>query len=173
MSFEINIVSIEQKNTTHFGQDLSILVQNEIEHKDEGVARYYKIWPQMCKTEGIWYTLGRIHRGFFSAIPICESDFHISPKVLPIPNWITDPDVIESLTPISIKEEYINDFKTIVECLINESPQKKILFLARYQCPDEEVMIEPITLDEFYSRLENKNILFNACYTIIGGTTKG
>ena len=168
MSFEINIISIAQKNVSNFRQDLSIIVQNEIEHNDEGVARFYKIWPQMCKTEGIWYTLGRIHRGFFSAIPICESDFHISPKLLPIPSWITDPDVIESLTPISIKKDYIKDFKEIVECLINDSPQKKILFLARYQCPDDEVMCEPIMLEDFYLYLKEKNILFNVCYTIIG-----
>jgi len=165
MSFEMHIISVAQRKVSQFRHDLSITVENEIDHKEEYVSRYFEIWPTMCRTEGIWYEL-TVYDGIDSAVPICGFYPDISPGLLPIPKWVTDLPTIESLTPIYIKDPFNEEFKEILECLINESPQKKVLFHARYQCPDTEIMMEVMTLEEFYSNLENKKILFNACYTI-------
>jgi hypothetical protein len=163
MSFELNILSVNQKKVTKFREDLSIIVENEVE--DEKL-RYFEIWPFMCQTKGIFYTLGVIYKGYFNAIPICSSNFDIEPDHLPIPQWITDESVKGSLTPLKINETYIKEFKEILELLINESPQKTIMFHSRYQCPDYEVIQGVLSLDNFYNQLESNKILFNVCYII-------
>jgi hypothetical protein len=70
------------------------------------------------------------------------------------------------LTPLKINETYIKEFKEILELLINESPQKTIMFHSRYQCPDYEVIQGVLSLDNFYNQLESNKILFNVCYII-------
>jgi hypothetical protein len=163
MSFELNIISLGQCKVTKFRENISIIVENEIENDE---ARYFEIWPFMCKAEGIWYTLGVIYRGFFNAVPICASDFDSNINSLPIPEWITDESVKESLTPLIIKEPYKKEFKEIIELLINDSPQKTIMFHSRYECPDHEIIQGVMSLDNFWSLLEQKKILFNICYII-------
>lgn len=68
MSYELNAISLGQSKVSKFREDMSIIVENEIE---DGESRYFEIWPFMCKTEGIWYTLGVIYKDFFNAVPIC------------------------------------------------------------------------------------------------------
>jgi hypothetical protein len=163
MPFELNIICVGQEKVIHFREGLNIIVENEIEH---GESRYAEIWPFMCKTKGIWYTLGVIYSGFFNAVPICGSIFDINPQSLPIPHWITDEAVKESLTPLFIKEAYKNEFKEILEMILNDSPQKTIMFHSRYQCPDYEIIQGILSLEEFWSKLESNKILFNVCYII-------
>ena len=162
MSFEINVISVGQSKLTKFRDDISIVVENEIEHD----PRYFEIWPFMCQTKGIWYTLGVIYRGLFSAVPICATDYDISYNSLPIPYWISDESVKGSLTPLIIKESYKKELKEILELLINESPNKTIMFHTRYQCPDYEVIQGVISFDNFWTQLELKKLLFNVCYIV-------
>ena len=163
MSFELNVISVGQNEVTKFRDNISIIVENEIENDE---ARYFEIWPFMCSTKGIWYTLGVIYRGFFNAVPICGSNYDTSIDTLPIPYWISDESVKESLTPLIIKDPYKTEFKEILELLINESPQKSIMFHSRYQCPDNEIVQGVISFDDFWSQLESNKILFNICYII-------
>lgn len=162
MSFEINVISIGQSKLTQFRDNISILVKNEIEHD----PRYFEIWPFMCQTEGIMYTLGVINRGLFDAVPICATDYDNSTDSLPIPHWISDESVKESLTPLIIKEPYKKELKEILKLLINESPNKTIMFHTRYQCPDYEVIQGVISFDNFWTQLELKKLLFNVCYIV-------
>ncbi len=164
MSFELNILSVGQKEVTRFRENMSIIIKNEVEDEDE--ARYFEIWPFMCSTKGIWYTLGVIYRGIYNAVPICSSDFELDSNLIPIPQWITDESVKDSLTPLIINEKFIKEFKEIIELLINDSPLKTIMFHSRYQCPDYEVIQGVLTLENFYKQLESNKILFNVCYII-------
>lgn len=164
MPFELNVISVGQENVTKFKDNLKIKIYNEIDGEN---SRYFEIWPFMCQTKGIWYTLGVVYRGFFNAVPICETDFDIDTNCLPIPQWITDKSIIDSqLTPLIIKELYMKEFKEILEVLINESPRKTIMFHSRYQCPDYEIIQGVISLNDFLSQLESHKILFNVCYII-------
>lgn len=46
------------------------------------------------------------------------------------------------------------------------SPIKKIMFLARYQWGDEEIICGVLSYIEFITMLENQEILFNVSYII-------
>lgn len=162
MSYELNIISVGQEKVTRFREDINIEILNEIE--DE--PRYFEIWPYMCQTKGIWYTLGVIYKGFFNAVPICESQYDIDQESLPIPYWITDESVRQELSPLIIKERYKNEFKEIIEKLIEESPEKTIMFHSRYQCKDCEIIQGVLTLENFWYQLDSQKILFNTCYII-------
>jgi hypothetical protein len=163
MSFEINIISVGQETVTNFREDMNIIVENEVEH---GTLRYFEIWPFMCKTKGIFYTLGVNYRGFFNAVPICGSDFNVDSNLLPIPNWITDESAKVQLTPLYIISTYREEFYEILKLLINDSPQKTIMFHSRYQCSDYEIIQGVMSLDEFILQLESNKLLFNVCYII-------
>lgn len=63
-------------------------------------------------------------------------------------------------------ESFFREFVGILESVLKESPQKRILFLARYQGGDEEIVIGVIKLNDFLGMLNSKNVFFNVCYII-------
>jgi hypothetical protein len=51
MSFELNILSVGQKEVTRFRENMSIIIKNEVEDEDE--ARYFEIWP-LCVVQRVY-----------------------------------------------------------------------------------------------------------------------
>lgn len=50
--------------------------------------------------------------------------------------------------------------------MIQQSPIKMIMFLAKYQGGNDEIINGIITFDDFILLLNNNNIMFNICYII-------
>lgn len=164
MSFEINIVSINQEIPVHINFKSQIIVHNEIDNNEE--SRYTEIWPFFSNTKGILYSLVQeINDGFYSSFPLCESDFEISLSENSFPNWVSD-EIKGDLTPFIVKENVYEDFVKIIQFLIDSAPQKRILFQTRYQCIDCEIVFGVIKIKKFLEMLNLKQILFNVCYII-------
>lgn len=165
MSFELNILVVDQNEPTKFNTNYSIDVLNENDHPDLA-GRFFRIWPIMCKTKGIWYSLGTEYKNSFNSIEFCSTKYDISPNNLPIPLWITDEVVKESLTPLLIKDEFKKELKEIIELLIKESPIGTIMVLARYEGPDYEVIQGVYEIKRFWELLDEGKILFNTCHIV-------
>lgn len=164
MSFEINIVSINQEIPVHINFNSQIIVHNEIDNNEE--SRYTEIWPFFSNTKGILYSLVQeVSDGFYSSFPLCDSDFEISLSENSFPNWIPD-EIKCDLTPFIVKENVYEDFVKIIHFLIDNAPQKRILFQTRYQCKDCEIVFGVIKFKKFFEMLNLKQIFFNVCYII-------
>lgn len=70
------------------------------------------------------------------------------------------------MTPLVIHKEYLEEFEEILEFLIKQSPTKTLMFLARYQGGDYEIIQGTLSLSNFIQHLKSKKILFNVCYII-------
>lgn len=166
MSYEINIIAINQKKPIHIEHKTKALLHNEIE--DSEVNRYAEIWPFFSNTNGILYSIvEEINEGFYSAFNLCDSDFNtIVPKSL-FSDWISD-EAKGNLTPFIIRQDLYNEIVDIIQHILDSTPQKKILFQTRYQGGDEEVILGVIKMSKFKDMLMQKQILFNACYILEG-----
>lgn len=163
MSYEINVISVEQTTPSINVQPLNILVHNEKEHQE--IQRYFKIWPLFSHTTGILYSLGQDMDGFFSSYPICDSDFESETVSDMIPEFLP-PDIKQNMTPLIIYEQYYADVESAIKVLIQDSPIKTILFQTRYQGGDYEVFYGTLTASQFFERLKAHTILFNVCYIV-------
>ena len=163
MSYEINIVVMNQKKPVHIANSSGILLQNENENPN--VNRYSEIWPIFSNTPGILYSLvTEINEDYFSAVKICDSDFEIIPGENSF-KWVSR-KTRENLTPFIINSGFHETFVNIIYYLLENAPLKKILFQTRYQGGDEEVILGVVKMKAFLDMLSNKQILFNVCYII-------
>jgi len=128
MSYEINIIAINQKKPIH------------IEHPS------------------------KIDDGFYSAFRICDSDFEVMPDDDAF-RWISK-DIKENMTPFIVKDKYRDEFVDTVYYILENAPQKRILFQTRYQGGDEEVVLGVIKISKFMDMLFKKQIFFNVCYIL-------
>lgn len=170
MSYDLKILVLNQSEPCKIPFNAKFELLNEIDH-NEYIARYHTIWPYMTQSRGIWYTIVRDKEKLWhGALHICDSDFEIEEKKIKIPYWVKDNDDKSNLTPLIINEEYSFDFIKTIEYLINQSPNKTILFLARYQGGEEEkeIICGILAINEFMELLNKKEILFNICYIIRG-----
>ena len=58
------------------------------------------------------------------------------------------------------------DFIKIIQFLLDNAPQKRILFQTRYQCQDCEIVFGVIKFRKFIDMLNLRQVLFNVCYII-------
>jgi hypothetical protein len=114
---------------------------------------------------GIWYTLGVNDDGMSWALDILETDFD---KFINQDNysWVGDKDYLENITPLRVKQHYFDDFKKILEYLVDLSPVKTIMMYARYQGGDEEIIQGPIPFEKYIEMLQKDEIPFNVCSII-------
>jgi hypothetical protein len=103
---------------------------------------------------------------FSNAFPLCDSDFAVSMSENFLPLKVTEEDRRGNLTVFIIKEIYYREFVKLVKFLIENAPNKKILFQTRYQGGDKELIIGVIKWSEFLTMLDQKQIFFNICYII-------
>ena len=164
MSFEINIISINQEIPVHINFNSQIILRNELENNEE--SRYTQIWPFFSNTKGILYSLVQeINDGFYSSFPLCESNFEIPLSENLFPNWISN-KIKDDLTPFIVKENVYEDFIKIIQFLLDNAPQKRILFQTRYQCQDCEIVFGVIKFRKFIDMFNLRQVLFNVCYII-------
>lgn len=166
MSYEINIIAINQKKEVQLPFTSEIILHNEVTNTE--VNRYAEIWPIFSHTTGILYTLVKeVNEGFYSSFSLCDSDFDslISKNLLP--GWILNYNE-DILTPLIIRAEVYDDSIKIVEFLLVSSPNRTIMFQSRYQGGDDEIIVGVIKFKKFKSMFDKKEILFNVCYIIEG-----
>lgn len=163
MSYDLEVLVVNQVKPAPLQFLKSIMVLNEI---DDKVVGRLKAWEFMSQTKGVWYSLVKADEGVQNAFLLCSSDFEIEVEKLAIPFWVEDEDIIYNLTPLIIHQEFIDEFQAILEFLIKHSPTNTLMFLARYQGSDYEIIQGTIPLNQFFHHLKNNNILFNVCYII-------
>ncbi|AQR93125.1 hypothetical protein [Clostridium saccharoperbutylacetonicum] len=164
MSYDLNILSINQERVSKPPFISSIELRNEIDSVD--AQRYYSIWPFMSNSKGVWYSLGKDEDGWFNAMSIVDACFdeHVQRKY--IPYWVSDDEVISNLKPLIVYNEYKSEFEKIIKFLIQQSPNRSIMFLARYQGGEKEIIYGVLKRQEFVKLLSESKILFNICYII-------
>ena len=164
MSYEINIIVINQSTPVHLKHSTRVLLHNEVE--DSEFNRYAEIWPFFSSNKGILYTIvEEINDGFYNASKLCDSDFEGAVPENLFPVWIST-KIKENLTPLLIRDGLHGEFINIIQYLLNCAPQKRILFQTRYQGGDEEVVLGVIKISKFKEMLIKKQILFNVCYIL-------
>ncbi|WP_019418912.1 hypothetical protein [Paenibacillus sp. OSY-SE] len=94
----------------------------------------------------------------------CDSDFKHIQDDTALPYWINDEDIKYHLTPLIIKKDFEEDVKKIISYLIEQSPIKTVMLLARYQSEDREIICGVMSPDEFWTLLEEGKVLFNTCF---------
>lgn len=164
MSYDLNVLAMKQVQPISRKFDSDLLLLNEI--SDSEAERYCDIWKTMSIMDGIWYSVctkpedGEI----LNAYSICIADNEIEDYSTPY--WIKNEDTIYDLVPLVIYRKYWPDFQIMMRDLVYHSPIKRVMFLARKQGTDEEVISGTIKIDEFFNMIESKQILFNVCYII-------
>lgn len=164
MSYEVNILVVNQEYPVKLPFKSSIVLQNEIDNADS-IGRYLKIWPFFSAAKGILYSLVQEwFDDYYSAFPFCDSHFEMEDTPV-APLWMPKA-ALEDMTPLIIKEHAICDVKRIIRYLLNTSPSGFIMFQSRYQGTDTEVIMGTIPINQFFEYLDNKKIMFNTCYII-------
>lgn len=164
MSYEIHLLAINQKTPVHINLPSRVLLHNEIEHYE--VNRYFEIWPFFSNTKGILYSLTEeIQEDFFGAFKLCDSDFEVTVPENLFPSWISS-EAKEDMTPFIINEDVYEDVVRIIEYVLINAPQRRILFQTRYQCEDNEIVFGVIKFNKFKDMLVQRQILFNTCYIL-------
>ena len=164
MSYEINIIAINQKEPIKLNFGSRILLQNEKE--DDMVNRYAEIWPCFSDTAGILYSLVmEMKEGYYSSFPICDSDFEEELQEYFLPTCLQDENR-DNLTPFLVKEIYAQEFIKILQYILDNAPQKRILFQTRYQGGDKEIIVGVIKWSQFLDMLNSKKVFFNVCYIV-------
>ncbi|MCE5284538.1 MAG: hypothetical protein LLG02_01630 [Pelosinus sp.] len=162
MSYDLNVLVLNQENASVLPFSSEIQILNEFQE----ILRYKEIWKHMTGMRGVWYLLGVDDEDGFNAMPIIDADFNVCLKNQQMPYWVLDEDVRSNLSPLIALEKYKHDFEKILNFLIQESPSKSIMFLARYQGGETEIVCGVIKYLEFKKLLDERKILFNVCYII-------
>lgn len=123
--------------------------------------RYCDIWKCLSEQKGIWYTLS-IDSEEIGGTKLCE---HIDSEN----NFDTlgiAKEVAEGLTPYKIRADYADEFKDIIQTLLDSSPLGMVCVLARYQSLDAEVVLGTYSKEKFFDLMQAKKIYANVCYII-------
>lgn len=162
MSFELDILVFQQKRRSEIPSELPFQILTESKKRLSTSIS----WPFMSRIKGIWYTVGLDQDGFYSALPIIDTDFDTKVNAEFLPYWVMEDEVKSNLTRLSINSKYFNDFSKLIDFLIEESPEKTILFRTRYQGGDRETICGVLSLEEFWKLYSQSRLLFNTCYIV-------
>ena len=123
----------------------------------------------MMLQEGVCVTFSNPdpERSFLGACDICDADFDCPKELIKYPYWVCDEKVRHcDLIPLVIFDEYLDEFKSLIRYLTGKSPIGKMMFLARLQAYNPEIICGTISVDDFFALLSKKKILFNTCYIL-------
>lgn len=123
---------------------------------------YIDTFSYMTAQDGAWCSITEKER-FFSAMNICDLICSKIKSQVGFPFWINK-DV--TMYAMQIVSEYQSTVLSILEYLLNLSPQKQILFLPRLQGYEDNNICGVIKFVEFKQLLNEGKILFNICYIL-------
>jgi hypothetical protein len=164
MSYDLNILVKEQKEVSSFAEK-KIKIINE----KEQILRYKEIWRYMSNAKGIWYTLGTDTDCGYNAMELIDADFDIDISLKK--NYglsLAHRETI--LHPIILNNKYEQELCTLIREFIQKSPIKTIIFLARYQGEDIEIVYGVISVNEFIEMLCKRKLTFNVSYIVCEST---
>ena len=145
-----------------------IKVENEYS-PDSNSGRYYDEYPFMTMQRGTWFNLLNPEKSYLGAYGLCDADFELAeaqPDFIKVPYWVQDEDSLYGLVPLIVFDEYVDEFKRITEYLLDRSPIGKLMFLARFQSRNDDIVCGVIPITDFFNFLANREILYNVCYII-------
>ena len=102
MSYEINVLVVNQEHPVTLPFESSVILQNEVDNADF-IGRYLKIWPFFSATKGILYSLLQqwLDDDYYGAYPFCDSLFETEEQPV-APPWVTE-EALGDMTPLIIK----------------------------------------------------------------------
>lgn len=164
MSYEINILAINQEKPIHLKERNGVLLHNEIDNSELG--RYSEIWPFFSQTKGILYSImTEWWEDYYSSFELCDSDFEVPNFVKTLSDLIPE-EAKGNLTHFIVKEKVMEDVVYMIRRVLDSSPQRKILFQTRYEWGDTEIVFGVLKWNRFLSLLKESKLLFNVCYIV-------
>ena len=164
MSIELKMVIPAQKEPISYPLTSGIVLKNEI--NDPGLAgRYKTIWPLLMSVQGIQYAFG-VEDPFFSAFSLCSPDYTQQLRHVEKSPWIPDAKW-EYLIPLVVDASFIQDFRKIVTWYLETSPKKVVLLYSRFQGGDEDTIVGPIVISDYFECLSVGKIMCNTCYIVV------
>lgn len=163
MSFDINIMVLGRNENINVPFTKKVTVVNEYMN---GFGRYYNMYEFMTMQNGTWCSIIKDLDAQKGAFGICDGYFEMREDMIKYPYWVNNEDTLYDLVPIKIFDEYFEEVKNILYYLADKSPLRKIMFLARMQGTDEEIVCGTINLDKFIDMIIKKQVLFNVCYIL-------
>lgn len=164
MSYEIQLLCVGQDKPLANKKLSNCFLLNEVE--DEGFGRYHTIWPVFSHVRGILYNVVIEDDSYYWSFPICDGLFEHELDLRDIPAFVPTLITEADLTPLFIKDAYMESVIEAIDLLLSASPVRTVLFQTRYQGYDHEVMVGTIPRTAFVERLKRQEILFNVCYII-------
>lgn len=167
MEFELSVLCLHQETVSRFRKGLRVIVKNELE---DGNPRYRTIWPFLNQTRGILYHLGVFEGSIYTASPLYTIYFDAEDGSFSLPDWIRDS---EYLQPMFLESEYQEEIREILLRLIEDSPQKMILFHTRgiLDRRQKEIIEGVIPFEIFWTLMLEERLLANVCYIIRSSDT--
>lgn len=169
MSFDLNILCVEQAKPISLPQDIRILAEPQNVNPNDYPKYYYKYCACMSAMSGIWYYL-KSDAEQFSSYELCDirRDLNNTNSIKELyPLRFVEEDDIGILC---LKKPYELDILRTIKHFVGMSPIKTIAFHSRYQTNEEEpeLIFGVFSLEVFVELLLKNKILFNTCYIIKG-----
>ena len=176
MSFDLNILCCYQDRAIKslpFSSAFSFRLENKkrcAHHKGYDVD-----WQFMNSCPGYWYSLEPVDYSSDSVACYDMCDIIYDGEKLRIKKSRFDNDgqfyantfeYIDFLPVFNIKPEFRRDFEEIILYFIEQSPVNMIIFLARFQGDEKDVIQGVFPKEEFFQLLDNRTVKFNHCYIV-------
>ncbi len=173
MPFDLNILCCNQTISSPDISFQSVFTFDLFTDIPNGTNKPYGYhWSFMSQSPGFWYYLLPVERteDTCSCYEMCEiyypdrePELELGDEMLTGAEWR---EYKESLPFLEIKREFRADFEKVIDFFLDESPSKTILFLARYQGQEEDIVDGVYPVPIFFEMLDDYRVKFNTCYII-------
>lgn len=158
MSYDLEICVLGQCNIKSQDFGNIYLDVNPIQR-----TAYVDTFCYMTEQDGIWCSITEKEERFYSAMNICDIMSSKIKSQAGFPFWVNK-DI--KMYAMQIVPEYKLSVLSMLEYLLNLSPQNKIIFLPRLQGNENNNICGVIKLNEFKNLLNEGKVLFNICYIL-------
>ncbi len=175
MPFDFNILCMNQKKKSELPFSSQFLVRTHHRNNDDYPKHYQNKWHFMNSCCGFWYDLlpMEIKYGkdsYTGVYYMCHDIYRESSlkKNEYLPKKLVEYTEHELHWVVSIKDELVEDFCKVIDFYLQESPVNMIIFLARYEDVELDLVTGVIEKSAFYEMLRHKELMFNMSYIIRG-----
>jgi len=185
MSFDLHLLCIMQEKKAnqlpfpsiftwairHRGKNSFPKCYNHYPRLTPNEKREYGYWAFMNSCCGFWYDLQPredLEEPYYGWLKFSDYHSEYKPFIMPTNYCLPDdfPAYISKLETFWIKKKYMRDFEKMIDYFLFESPVGMIMFLARGQGDERDIVNGVITRNQFFSMMKNKKIRLNMCYII-------
>ncbi len=173
MSFDLNVLCILQKESiTDLPFDSSICfdILNRNAHDFPKGYDCDVGWSCMGAMPGYWYYLytpgPNNEETFMGSFYLCDYFSDDETEDINIGPGTKFADLAKKHGGVTIRDPYKDELYAFIEYLVDQSPIRTVMFLARYQSESQECVLGVFMLDTFISMLKRGEVSFNVCYII-------